>query len=145
MMTSPAKTWDHPRMCGEHGVLTSCIPLSSGSSPHVRGAQVRAVVIDVFIGIIPACAGSTETRNFVRFSNGDHPRMCGEHNEGVEYRTLPPGSSPHVRGAHIWNCGIKRALGIIPACAGSTRDIHVRCQLDRDHPRMCGEHTSKIA
>ena len=50
------------------------------------------------------------------------------------------GSSPHVRGA----LGLADArvveVGIIPACAGSTR-CHGGGQASFwDHPRMCGEH-----
>ena len=34
-----------------------------------------------------------------------------------------------------------RALGIIPACAGSTSTWRGWSRLRWDHPRMCGEHT----
>ena len=71
---------DHPRMCGEHSILSATNGASRGSSPHVRGTQhpgyfyfgglvgssphVRGT-LDVeqleclADGIIPACAGNT--------------------------------------------------------------------------------------
>ena len=50
---------DHPRMCGEHPLVTSSASPSAGSSPHVRGAQSADEVEVELRGIIPACAGST--------------------------------------------------------------------------------------
>ena len=50
---------DHPRMCGEHPLVTSSASPSAGSSPHVRGARRRQQDHPGSQGIIPACAGST--------------------------------------------------------------------------------------
>ena len=50
------------------------------------------------------------------------------------------GSSPHVRGARDLAELQRAALGIIPACAGSTGTDSPPFYLARDHPRMCGEH-----
>ena len=64
--STPARTWldcytrDHPRMCGEHRRQMAKLLLNSGSSPHVRGAQSVALCAVVWLGIIPACAGSTQ-------------------------------------------------------------------------------------
>ena len=52
--------WDHPRMCGEHGVGRAHFPFRPGSSPHVRGALSRKSPAPMVPGIIPACAGSTK-------------------------------------------------------------------------------------
>ena len=58
--------------------------------------------------------------------------------------SLKSGSSPHVRGALNHPCGGIAMLGIIPACAGSTR-FHLDSQRGgRDHPRMCGEHIGLV-
>ena len=51
-------------------------------------------------GIIPACAGNTERSGSVEILNGDHPRVCGEHLNGVGPLDLNLGSSPRVRGTH---------------------------------------------
>ena len=54
--------------------------------------------------------------------------------------SLKSGSSPHVRGALRRRNGRRIGIGIIPACAGSTRRPANQGQHARDHPRMCGEH-----
>ena len=136
---------DHPRMCGEHRIVPAIRISPTGSSPHVRGARGGKEESPWLQGIIPACAGSTFNSTPLLLPQWDHPRMCGEHctSRGVIRGSL--GSSPHVRGARVAaECG-QRPSGIIPACAGSTLafpECHVTVG---DHPRMCGEHTSKIA
>ncbi len=50
---------DHPRMCGEHSARILEDSKVVGSSPHVRGALVGSFAFRLFLGIIPACAGST--------------------------------------------------------------------------------------
>ena len=54
--------------------------------------------------------------------------------------TSAVGSSPHVRGAHVSVQVDTRAVGIIPACAGSTVFSSLARLSSWDHPRMCGEH-----
>ena len=131
-------------MCGEHR-LDGIRPCTSrGSSPHVRGARPWRDCQAVRAGIIPACAGSTLSNLKYWRTDGDHPRMCGEH-WWRPLRLCPIwGSSPHVRGAPT-ACRIRSAqVGIIPACAGSTASRIASMVLDRDHPRMCGEHSLRI-
>ena len=55
------------------------------------------------------------------------------------------GSSPHVRGALKDEARFNATAGIIPACAGSTPHGGVCCMVQRDHPRMCGEHAFRSA
>ena len=90
---------DHPRMCGEHLDAGSEQKPCPGSSPHVRGALLRLLIAATIGGIIPACAGSTAMLRLGRKSDGDHPRMCGEHGLIGEVERCSRGSSPHVRGA----------------------------------------------
>ena len=112
--------WDHPRMCGEHDFQSFVVPFGLGSSPHVRGALITLTIRSFRIGIIPACAGSTDLRSHSTFRAWDHPRMCGEHWRKREKFVSMPGSSPHVRGAPVIVMCILTSCGIIPACAGST-------------------------
>ncbi len=133
---------DHPRIRGEHREV-----------PELE---------DGHVGIIPAYAGSTDTRR--------------------EASTAPPGSSPHTRGArirsrcascaiwdhprirgeHLAHADVGRVVGgIIPAYAGSTTfpvsmmtkepgsSPHTRgaqsfdylfAKISGDHPRIRGEH-----
>ena len=75
------------------------------------------------------------------YSRWDHPRMRGEHSLRFRYNRRMRGSSPHARGARTCAKIHSGVLGIIPACAGSTRSSkHVQGG-HWDHPRMRGEHS----
>ena len=50
---------DHPRMRGEHPPHSLMTDELEGSSPHARGAHLRALANPKPHGVIPACAGST--------------------------------------------------------------------------------------
>ena len=95
-------------------------------------------------GIIPACAGSTAASIQPVSASWDHPRMCGEHMVSTRRICQPSGSSPHVRGAQSLGIQFSGTTGIIPACAGSTLVIISVSSACRDHPRMCGEHHSRV-
>ena len=71
--------------------------------------------------------------------------MCGEHEKILLYGDAIPGSSPHVRGAHNLTVDSVQNIGIIPACAGSTAFTRQSCRIERDHPRMCGEHGAQCS
>ena len=131
---------DHPRMCGEHRICCQSCKISTGSSPHVRGALVQDFLQGLSTGIIPACAGSTVSWRIRRPPCRDHPRMCGEHNRGSSFGQSHKGSSPHVRGARQACDDALQESGIIPACAGSTTVGKTKLLFIWDHPRMCGEH-----
>ena len=139
-VSTPSARRDHPRMRGEHIIVSLFVGVALGSSPHARGAlppehekvknygssphargapTVAMAVVSV-MGIIPACAGSTRVILLLVGQRGDHPRMRGEHLAGGQRRNVIEGSSPHARGAHPpWRRGAG-STGIIPACAGST-------------------------
>ena len=53
------------------------------------------------------------------------------------------GSSPRMRGTPRRRLLLAAESGIIPAHAGNTRIPARRRMEDRDHPRACGEHTTK--
>ena len=50
---------DHPRVCGEHAIISGTLILSKGSSPRMRGTLNRAHHVERIRGIIPAYAGNT--------------------------------------------------------------------------------------
>ena len=118
--SSTSRTRDHPRMCGEHSSNPGTIIKTLGSSPHVRGAHCSGMKSNSRRGIIPACAGSTNTPLGYATRRRDHPRMCGEHVRGFMAKMTVLGSSPHVRGAPGLLRQRSGITGIIPACAGST-------------------------
>ena len=78
-------------------------------------------------GIIPACAGSTTASRSRSGASWDHPRMRGEHLERILTVDMSEGSSPHARGAPLAVYVDRHAVGIIPACAGSTCPSSSRC------------------
>ena len=143
--TPPPVARDHPRMCGEHYFCAWSKLGQEGSSPHVRGARIESPTGHIRSGIIPACAGSTSVPVVGQWLGGDHPRMCGEHLRLSLCAPIGQGSSPHVRGALGEVATPRRAVGIIPACAGSTARHRRNHPPTWDHPRMCGEHFHEVA
>ena len=76
--SAPGKA-DHPRVRGEHSRRLRANEAAEGSSPRARGARGRYRHVQNLRGIIPACAGSTESRRLREPSSADHPRVRGEH------------------------------------------------------------------
>ena len=134
------KTGDHPRVCGEHAIKAAMNESSSGSSPRVRGTLYGRRVRRRPGGIIPACAGNTSAQLCADIARRDHPRVCGEHPAVIAALNVEAGSSPRVRGTRLLGIGTGVGAGIIPACAGNTRDFWRKCSDVGDHPRVCGEH-----
>ena len=114
---------DHPRIRGEHRSSEFPFSLSSGSSPHTRGAQTNHPQYISPTRIIPAYAGST-------------------HSNTVSTRASA-GSSPHTRGARPVSQSSPAPSGIIPAYAGSTGSTSPPPSGTPDHPRIRGEHPSR--
>ena len=75
----------------------------------------------------------------------DHPRIRGEHADGVLTRMSIGGSSPHTRGAQDRSDRAHLAERIIPAYAGSTVDWTTVTSRVADHPRIRGEHISRVS
>ena len=73
------RTWDHPRIRGEHAIYGEAVHYCPGSSPHTRGAHLRQHGAGEHLGIIPAYAGSTHMPLRSRRAGRDHPRIRGEH------------------------------------------------------------------
>ena len=136
---------DHPRACGEHPLLSTTTFSELGSSPRMRGTHARRLQFAQYIGIIPAHAGNTYIHGS-RFSHRrDHPRACGEHDVGSRSSVMLQGSSPRMRGTRSSDSAQPLRVGIIPAHAGNTASSSETFHPDRDHPRACGEHTSRLA
>ena len=97
-------------------------------------------------GITPACAGTTNHQPYHFFHVKDHPRVCGNH----RLRGSVPdddgcvGSPPRVREPPGKKCTDFDAWGITPACAGTTSGLAHQPDTQRDHPRVCGNHTQVI-
>ena len=114
---------DHPRIRGEHGIDILGRRVAKGSSPHTRGARTDEPRYRRRVRIIPAYAGST-LHHLIR-------------------SVFIEGSSPHTRGAPTRTHKTRRPRRIIPAYAGSTTSSSCGWRLERDHPRIRGEHHMK--
>ena len=112
---------DHPRVCGEHEILSRCCQKPLGSSPRMRGTPHPVRRGGGALGIIPAYAGNTSYWIFDAAATRDHPRVCGEHPSGHGSTAAMWGSSPRMRGTHPVASVEFQRLGIIPAYAGNTR------------------------
>ena len=132
--------WDHPRVCGEHQYGERITVRKRGSSPRMRGTPAIDIVAQVFLGIIPAYAGNTQTHSLENMADWDHPRVCGEHLVGQAFFGLLQGSSPRMRGTLGFFENPSRQTGIIPAYAGNTGCLIAPVRRRWDHPRVCGEH-----
>ena len=153
---------DHPRVCGEHKVEHADGCRWMGSSPRMRGTLGLLDGLLFEQGIIPAYAGNTMASASSNTVSWDHPRVCGEHYSGMAVAQDIPGSSPRMRGTHMFGIGGAGGKGIIPAYAGNTNWMGVLVLASRtgiipayagntmpagfggayrgDHPRVCGEH-----
>ena len=60
-MPIPRSSRDHPRMRGEHSKPQLGLPSGLGSSPHARGTLLVEPGRGHERGIIPACAGNTDS------------------------------------------------------------------------------------
>ena len=131
---------DHPRVCGEHIKYAVEGATSQGSSPRMRGTPTQTVEILFLSGIIPAYAGNTTIFCHTISSHRDHPRVCGEHEQGGADLVVIIGSSPRMRGTRHRRPDRRVQPGIIPAYAGNTSTGINHIIPIRDHPRVCGEH-----
>ena len=136
---------DHPRLRGEHVSRSSSHLSGKGSSPLARGARSSLLGVEEVSGIIPACAGSTSVTRCAAEAGQDHPRLRGEHSSMPVDGSVFPGSSPLARGARETASGRREMARIIPACAGSTRGRPSASTAQRDHPRLRGEHPSRLS
>ena len=136
------RTWDHPRVCGEHHIVLDDEVAGKGSSPRMRGTHVKHDEIQNDVGIIPAYAGNTFSAETLPYRLRDHPRVCGEHGGCNRINEHCRGSSPRMRGTRAVCHEICFVHGIIPAYAGNTARFLQKMAACWDHPRVCGEHSS---
>ena len=134
-----ARSWDHPRVCGEQPPLGAPHVIPMGSSPRVRGAVMQCLTSHGVPRIIPACAGSSCAPTAAPSYTRDHPRVCGEQARPNQPPHNGTGSSPRVRGAGFIATKDCTTEGIIPACAGSRTAAGGIQWSSWDHPRVCGE------
>ena len=112
-----------------------------GSSPRMRGTRLKGSYHMPTFGIIPAYAGNTCPKLAASMLHRDHPRVCGEHTASTQVLRRSLGSSPRMRGTLLRVRAERQSTGIIPAYAGNTNWMRSLAEYERDHPRVCGEHS----
>ena len=127
-------------MCGENSALMLLWPRGAGSSPRVRGKLPILRHQLTGSGLIPACAGKTNTRHDAVDGEGAHPRVCGENSALARKHVFEGGSSPRVRGKRGSTLSTEMTVGLIPACAGKTNTLGYLARGRKAHPRVCGEN-----
>ena len=88
--------------------------------------------------IIPAHAGQTTATRCPCESPADHPRACGANLTADDAHASTAGSSPRMRGKHLFDAFRVRGGRIIPAHAGQTMRCARLGRVMKDHPRACG-------
>ena len=134
---------DHPRACGANRLISVAAACRAGSSPRVRGKHGQRARAGRFDRIIPARAGQTSPTRHERYPNADHPRACGANYCCLTDARLTSGSSPRVRGKLAHYGDSIDSDRIIPARAGQTTGVQVRCRGLPDHPRACGANQAR--
>ena len=130
---------DHPRGCGEKAMRIRWRSAALGSSPRVRGKDLRRLRQGPERRIIPAGAGKRFPFRLDADRDLDHPRGCGEKARIKSWCSSGSGSSPRVRGKGMRESQVRMALGIIPAGAGKSVNPVTQTSGTTDHPRGCGE------
>ena len=85
-------------MCGEKEKQDYTYNEDKGSPPRVRGKGASLSSAYLPTGITPACAGKSRIDIRHKFSNKDHPRVCGEKKLPGVIEAIVAGSPPRVRG-----------------------------------------------
>ena len=127
-------------MRGEYSISYSHFPVLSGSPPLARGVQPQGCNLTELPGITPACAGSTGFALPILTFVWDHPRLRGEYVDCTGRKQQLWGSPPLARGVRNVVRQWRHAIGITPACAGSTGAYRCAMRQYRDHPRLRGEY-----
>ena len=141
--TSQATKWDHPRLCGEkHRRDFPTVPIL-GSPPPLRGKVFASKSKQDGFRITPAYAGKSLRCRLLSFYFEDHPRLCGEKLQRLGQNRHIKGSPPPMRGKASSKPSGYRSRRITPAYAGKSSKLLSFSLPDQDHPRLCGEKSTK--
>ena len=116
-----------------------------GSPPLARGLQRYCSSKSFSTRITPACAGTTQQLISVIHTYQDHPRLRGDYILHLTPLFIKLGSPPLARGLLVAIVACSVAVGITPACAGTTLcTIHIGGTL-KDHPRLRGDYQKDLS
>ena len=77
----------------------------AGTSPRMRGKQIRIGKNTDQERNIPAYAGKTFAADSASSLIPEHPRVCGENTAQTGMAARERGTSPRMRGKHLLTCG----------------------------------------
>ena len=120
----------YPRTCGGTQLLSQPWAIGDGLSPHLRGNQLRAAIMNDPIGSIPAPAGEPMPPHGYGADFGVYPRTCGGTCRSLVGSGNGRGLSPHLRGNRDEASEPAIGPGSIPAPAGEPT---VACNSDEVH------------
>ena len=111
----------------------------------MRGKDISVFGSEHGCRITPAYAGKRRDTDHMVKLEEDHPRLCGEKENGYVkiYRSL--GSPPPMRGKGLDKRCTALVQGITPAYAGKSRKLSSCRRKRQDHPRLCGEKIGDVA
>ena len=112
---------DHPRIRGNHPILTLLLIEQQGSPPHTREPHDNTAITTNFERITPAYAGTTKNSIQQAPVVEDHPRIRGNHFVVVASVLAELGSPPHTREPQRKAYRRIHKRRITPAYAGTTR------------------------
>ena len=110
----------------------------------MRGKEFLAFGYLVAARITPAYAGKSRLLTFTSCIRWDHPRLCGEKWLTVLQQLSMTGSPPPMRGKVRSDLIFLGMMRITPAYAGKRKNFFVLSQIERDHPRLCGEKSHPL-
>ena len=111
---------DHPRLCGEKLILLHRQKSPAGSPPPMRGKGRLRQRRQHHRRITPAYAGKSFHDFLQKCQKWDHPRLCGEKQDGVRHPFQTEGSPPPMRGKVEEFIMKKIDVRITPAYAGKS-------------------------
>ena len=132
-------TADHPRTCGEKLTKNQNSVTHLGSPPHMRGKAELLTILTFCLRITPAHAGKSRQKSVVGKLSTDHPRTCGKKEKPLPEPIWLGGSPPHMRGKESSITPPVITFRITPTHAGKSLLSHSDEQVQKDHPRTCGE------
>ena len=130
----------HPRSRGENGTQSRARFVMYGSSPLTRGKPMMSSISEWPVGLIPAHAGKTRSRQRRETRTAAHPRSRGENPRPRAMPCRGGGSSPLTRGKPDTLSRRLTYARLIPAHAGKTGPEAGEAVACPAHPRSRGEN-----
>ena len=136
---------DHPRVRGEHPVNPQPSISTSRIIPAYAGSTIfRSRPLSTSAGSSPRTRGALGYLQGLAEGPGDHPRVRGEHRRGQPARDRHHGIIPAYAGStSVVSPSSSTAKGSSPRTRGAREGYFINVDVERDHPRVRGEHAHR--